>query len=831
MPQSGPIIILESLMKQIELLAPAGSYESLIAACRAGADAVYTGGRKFSARAYADNLSREELLDAIDFTHFHNKKLYLAINTLLKSRELEQELYGYLAPLYEAGLDGVILQDVGVLSRVRDWFPGLALHASTQMTVTGIDGAAFLKAHGVRRIVPARELSIAELAAIKDATGLELEVFIHGALCYSYSGMCLFSSLLGGRSGNRGRCAQPCRLLYRLDQGDPRYYLSPKDLCGLAHIPALWKAGADSLKIEGRMKNPLYTAGVVSVYRHYLDLYASQPESYRVDQADLDFLLDLYNRGETTDGYFTRRNSGTMISALRANHFGLRVGKARPGKQLPGGGRTVCAVFSRDVSRGDVLELRDAGQKILGEYTIQESRKKGQKISLSLQKGKLPAGELDLYRTKNAGIEKELEKRTGGPLARTLEGRVELSSGKPARFTLWDSKVSVTVEGEQVQEAVNCPLEQKAVIQRMAKTGGTEFQFSKITCETDGSVFLPNQSVNELRRLGLRRFQKEVLSGFRRKLPEKTDARVTGPNFGEAEVHGADRDGSADSYRYIASVETADQLDWAAKSRRISRIDWDERIFPLGSDGFFQDLPAIYEALHKKEILLYHRLPAVFRGDTRARYEKWFPALLNCSDGFIVRNTDEYAYLVEKKRKQSFWQELIGDFTLYTWQSAAAAFWKEHPCRLTAPVELNEKELLNNKGCYEELIIYGRYPMMVSAGCLEKTRHVLEGGSDSCKKSQNMLYLTDRYGKKFPVRQFCRDCGNVIYNSLPLSLGENEQEIRRLGIRDLRFLFTTESGRETARIIENMTEAFDRKGRFCLPADSYTRGHFKRGVE
>ena len=298
--------------KYAELLAPAGSYESMTAAVCAGADAVYLGGRLFGARAYADNLDTEQLKRAIDYVHIHGKALYLTVNTLLKEQELEEKLYCYIKPLYEQGLDAVIVQDMGVLSLVREYFPDLPIHASTQMSITGANGAGLLKRLGVKRVVTARELSLEEIADIHSRVDIEIESFIHGALCYCYSGQCLFSSIAGGRSGNRGRCAQPCRLPYTC-RGKQQYYLSPRDLCALGLLPELLKAGVYSLKIEGRMKKPEYTAGTVSVYRKYLDRCLAGGKDYRTEPDDERILFDIYNRGSFTEGYYRQQNGKNMM--------------------------------------------------------------------------------------------------------------------------------------------------------------------------------------------------------------------------------------------------------------------------------------------------------------------------------------------------------------------------------------------------------------------------------------------------------------------------------------------------------------------------------------
>lgn len=301
-----------------ELLAPAGNYESFLGAIAAGADAVYLAGTKYGARAYADNFTEEEICKAVSYAHIFGRKVYLTVNTLLKDAELE-ELSAYLTPYYLAGLDGVIIQDLGALLLIKEHFPGLELHASTQMSLTGRAGAKMLKEMGVVRIVPARELSLKEIISIKKDTGLEIEAFIHGAMCYSYSGQCLFSSMLGGRSGNRGRCAQPCRLPYRVGtengEGTELYPLSLKDMCTIEYLPALIEAGIDSFKIEGRMKKPEYAAGVTAIYRKYIDLYGQKgKEEYKVSPEDKERLAALYIRSDMQEGYYFKQNGKDMIT-------------------------------------------------------------------------------------------------------------------------------------------------------------------------------------------------------------------------------------------------------------------------------------------------------------------------------------------------------------------------------------------------------------------------------------------------------------------------------------------------------------------------------------
>ena len=303
-------------MQQVELLAPAGSLQAFYGAVNAGADAVYLAGTQYGARAYADNFSQEEIINCLKYAHLFHKNIYLAVNTLVKEQELEQ-LPAFMKPFVEEGLDGVIVQDLGVAALLSEYFPTLPLHASTQMNVTGSHGANFLKKLGFSRIVPARELTLEEIRKIKEETHMEVECFIHGAMCYCYSGQCLFSSILGGRSGNRGRCAQPCRLPYEVRNGNhitkECYPLSLKDMCTIDILQELIQAGIDSFKIEGRMKKPEYAAGVTAYYRKFLDAIY-EGKTGIPSRADVENLKKLYIRSERTNGYYHNFNGKDMIT-------------------------------------------------------------------------------------------------------------------------------------------------------------------------------------------------------------------------------------------------------------------------------------------------------------------------------------------------------------------------------------------------------------------------------------------------------------------------------------------------------------------------------------
>lgn len=440
-------------MKKVELLAPAGSLESLKAAVNAGADAVYIGGTRFGARAYADNLTEEEMKWAIDYAHLHGVALYMTVNTLLKDAELEKELYDYIKPYYEHGLDAVIVQDFGVLCALSEWFPLLPLHVSTQMTVTGKEGFEFLKDFpNVTRIVTARELSMNELREIREASDLEIESFVHGALCYCYSGQCLLSSVIGGRSGNRGRCAQPCRLPYEVMEHEKiisgeneRYILSPKDMNTLELLPQILDLGIDSLKIEGRMKRPEYTAGVVSIYRKYIDQYLeSEGKDRKIAKKDLMDLEELFRKRGYSQGFYTQHNGRNMMAL------------STPSNE------------TEESQRSAYLE------KLYEQYVKTQKQEK-------------------------------------------IKGILEVSTENPMKLLLEYKGKRVKVTGQQASIPQKRSMTAEDFEKQLRKTGNTPFSFEELKVQVSGEVFVPNGAVNELRRAGLSALEEQILAPYRRK--------------------------------------------------------------------------------------------------------------------------------------------------------------------------------------------------------------------------------------------------------------------------------------------------------------------------
>ena len=792
--------------RKIEILAPAGSYESFHAAIVAGADAVYAGGPKFGARAFAENFTEDQLLNAIDYAHLHQRKFYLTVNTLLKDYEIEQ-LPEYLEPLYQRGLDAVIVQDMGVLNVVRQYFPDMDIHASTQMTVTGVNGAQFLKENGAVRVVPAREISLEEVRNIKSVTGIEMECFVHGALCYCYSGQCLLSSLIGGRSGNRGQCAQPCRLPYTVD-GEKGYLLSLKDICTLDIIPDLIEAGIDSFKIEGRMKRPEYVAGVTSIYRKYVDLYLKNPQKpYLVDDKDKEMLMDLFNRGGFHTGYYKQKNGRNMITIQKPNHIGVKVGTVLSQK-----GREVRMRALTDIAAGDLIEFKNEAQR----YTTGKSCKQGEVITILAPKGmRLPAGEV-LYRVQSPELLNTLEiMYSKGKVIEKLYGYISMEAGKAAKLVVCKDEYSVEVESEQQVEAASSrPLDEERIKKQLQKTGNTEFAFDMLDVELHGEVFLPMQQLNEMRRKALEELEKKIQDSFHRKTAEKKVLQ-------EEILDTASVKFSKKENKLSILVETQEQLEAVLENdNSVACIYVDSNLDTTGLDAELWN--GISDRIHKKNIEVFLAMPRIFRNQTIEIFEQAYDSILTrYFDGMLIRSMEEYQFLKSK----NYSGNIRLDYNLYIMNRFAKQFWKKQGITYgTIPVELNKSEIVNLDSKQDEMIVYGYIPAMVTAQCVTSTVH-------GCKKDCKITMLKDRYQNEFPVKNQCRDCYNVIYNTAPLYLIDLKEDLEELNAERYRIQFSIENRDEVKQILNQCNSMFsDEKGELFSQKDSITRGHFRRGV-
>lgn len=785
-----------------EVLAPAGSKEGLFAALCAGADAVYAGGGRFGARAYAQNFSDEELSECIDECHLHGKKLYLTINTLMKEQELSM-LLDWLVPFYEQGLDAVIVQDLGVAALLRRELPELDIHASTQMSIHSASGARMLEKLGITRVVPARELSLLEIQNIRQETSLEIECFVHGALCYSYSGQCLLSSLIGGRSGNRGRCAQPCRLPWTFDGGKEAFLLSPKDICTLEILPDILDAGVDSLKIEGRMKRMEYTAGVSEMYRKYVDMYHEKGrEGYRVDPEDIRNLMDLYNRGGFSTGYYRQKNGISMMSTKRQNHFGTKGAMLIRQK-----GRETIWKALEPLYPGDMLESG----------TLTSGVKKGKEFSIHLKEGQKLQPKTVWNRTYHAPLMERLHTQyTDRRLQEKINGKLMISSGKPAILSVSTQENGVTVTGAVVQSARKQPVTEETLRRQFCKTGGTAYVFDRLDIEAEDGCFLPVQSQNELRREALAQLAQKQLEPFRRKLSPKPEGSSVCQE--QTACQEAETCPNAGIPEFSVSLERTDAFGALSVMEGIDRIYLDSKCF----SGFGQKetLQKMHVCCEEHSRSLWYILPAVFRQETEALYRKqkdW----LSCFDGILVKNLEELQFLQDI----AFPGKIACDYNFYTCsREAAKLFCSLGASFTTGPVEWTQRELAAFACPAQEFLVYGRIPVMTSAQCLLKTT----GG---CSGVPGVHILKDRKGKKFPVKNCCDFCFNVIYNSVPLSLHGMSEEVSRLSFGSVRLMFTVESKQEILKITEQFLQEYVFGKKAGAPDYEFTRGHFKRGVE
>ena len=705
--------------KDFELLAPAGNLEIFKGVIESGADAVYVGGSMFGARAYANNFTEEELLEAIDFAHLRGVKVYLTVNTLIKNSEFSK-LYDYLLVYYKRGLDAVIVQDIGVVKAIHEYFPSMEIHTSTQMTVTGADGVRFLSQFGVTRVVMAREVSLAEMKRIHEETGMELEAFVHGALCYSYSGQCLFSSILGGRSGNRGRCAQPCRLPYTVEGKKDEYILSLKDMCGIKALDKLHDAGVYSLKIEGRMKQLEYACGVVKYYRSYID--SMKP----VTDADYERIKALGNRCGFTDRYYFDHNGSDMVTYVKPNFVS----------------------------------------------NAEEPSPEKRKLS--------------------------------------IEGELVLREGEPGSLTVKRGDVTYKASIEPVSAALKAPLDKKAAIDRINKTGDTDFEFSHIKAQIGENVFVPNGALNKLRR--------DAISGLCDKLLKKyyrDDARYADiSSMCELPEHvvksdAAHEDGAvnAKDYTTICSCMTRAQLDTL-----ISYECFD--VFYLDFDMYdrktlIQQFADDVKSLTKRNKKVYLMLPTIFRADSSDYFVSIAKELDKVSfEGFVVKNYEEL-YLTENLFTG---KKVILDHNMYTFNDVSkSAFFEHGVSGDTVPLELNSREIMHRNNIGSQMIVYGYYPLMTTANCVHKN-------TKGCDKKQKLIYLKDRYNKSFAVCNNCKECYNTIYNSLPTMLTKNISKLKEAGIRSFRYSFTIETPKQIKAVMDDKVA-------------EYTNGHYKRGVE
>lgn len=783
-------------MNRIEILAPAGSMESLIAAMNKGADAVYLGGNKFSARAYASNFDNDNMIKAVDYVHSYGAKVYVTLNTILKENEIE-EAVRYVGFLYEIGVDAIILQDLGLFKRIKDEFPDFEIHASTQMTIHNGEGALFFKEKGFHRIVLSRELSIDEVKYISKDLGIETEIFVHGALCISYSGQCLMSSMIGGRSGNRGRCAQPCRMEYTLkglNSGERKaYLLSPKDTCTIENVKDIIDSGTYSLKIEGRMKRAEYVAGVVDNYKKAVDKELYKTE-YNVNKGKRE-LLQLFNRGGFSNAYLHKNLGKDMMSFKHPRNTGVPLGKIE---------KTGAIILKEDISLGDGFRFRDTGfnvNKIMKDGIEVKEAKRGEKVKI------FPTA----YKTGDE-IFKSLDKKLFDSLEDSLKpynrkidlsAKVSFKISEPLKLIVNYNDKEYVFLGEVVDKAEKKPLSKERVIEALIKSSDSVFKLNEIDFIDFEDGFLRISDLNNLRREALESIQKSITKSYRRKRPEKFEGK-------NEEIN---KKASIDiMYQCITKEQLKAILEEDAKDVIIDIFNRDKDALKI------QDIINLYE---EKNVNIYLKIPNIIKSEFNTvvnlieKVKTYIKGIVTVNAGIIRKYQNELI--------------IIGDYKLNIINSEALKFYQKEIHVPTLSLELNRKEiktmLKGNKGNIQG-IIYGKTELMISEYCPIGSTF---GEKSACKDcnlacTRDKFTLIDRMNEKFRVMTdvFCR---SYILNPKPLNLIEEKEDLLSLGVNSFRVEFRDENYNEVKKVFRMI------RNEEVINSKEYTKGHYRRGIE
>ena len=783
-------------MEKVEILAPAGSMESLVAAINKGADAVYLGGNKFSARAYASNFDNDNMLKAVDYAHSYDVKIYVTLNTILKENEIE-EAVRYVGYLYEIGVDALIIQDLGLLKRIKEDFPLMEVHASTQMTIHNGEAAVYFKDKGFHRIVLSREMTLEEIKYISKDLGIETEMFVHGAICVAYSGQCLMSSMIGGRSGNRGRCAQPCRMEYTLrgeKSGETKgHLLSPKDMCTIEDVEDIVETGVYSLKIEGRMKRAEYVAGVVDNYKKAVNkvLYNKKYD----EQAGKRQLLQLFNRSGFTNAYLKKNTGKDMMSFNSPKNSGISLGVVDKSGDI---------VIKEDLAVGDGIRYRDKGftlSKIVHNGNEVKSAKRGDKVKLypiDYKKGD------ELFKSLNKQLFDELEEYLKPYTKKIpLNAVVNFAVDKPVAIKINYKGTDYEVLGEVVQKAEKRPLDQERIKEALKKSGEVAFKIENIEFENFEDCFMRVSDLNNLRRDIIEKITKEVCRSYRRKRPAKGDKSKVSSEKTNVEI--------------ICSCITKEQVE-ALIEMKIENIAVD--LFSREKNSVKKkDLLELAEKY--KDINFYVKTSTIVKGEFN-KVVNTIEEVSSYIKGIITSNVG----IISKFKDKLY---IIGDYKLNIVNSQSLAFYQEDVDVPTLSLELNRgeiKSLMKNANGNAAMVVYGKPELMISEYCpIGSTfggRNKDSGCNGICSKDK--FKLIDRVNEELRVMTdlYCR---SYILNPVPLNIIDEIEELKGFGITTFRFDFRDETYKEVKNVISILKngDAFDSK--------EYTKGHYRRGVE
>lgn len=863
--------------KRVELLAPAGNMDAFVAAVENGADAVYVGLKEFSARQYAANFDIHELENAVNYGHVRGVKVYLTINTLISDRELEQALK-LTEQAYNIGIDALIVQDIGFASIIKKCFKGLDIHASTQMTVHNLDGVKLMEKLGFKRVILSRELSLEEISEITANSGIEIEIFVHGALCVCYSGQCLMSSIIGGRSGNRGKCAQPCRLPYKLSgsgmilpgDNEASYLLSPKDLCGLDILEDIVATGVRSLKIEGRMKSPEYVAITVGIYRKYLDRIvtnsqgnencqvnknAKKKENLSLDiSKDMKTLAQVFNRGGFSKGYFFGKTGKDMICWEKPKNWGLPLGEVISYDKKD---KMIKIKLKDNISVGDGIEVWTDGTKeespgtivseiVLGGKNVKEAGA-GEIVHIGRIKGKINGGE-KVYKTSDKKlIDAARESYTRGYKKKlTVIGTVILRKGEAACLSVKDEDGNeVEVKSNAApEEAINRPMTVDKVKEQVNKTGNTPFEFRELHVIADNSIIFPVKELNMLRRQALEELERKRIGKYKRE--PKSDGTLykncfMGNYSVEFQARLRDKKQSPQYpgisvlfYKY--ELQDRHKLpDALCQADRIY-LPFNFFILNLSQKNVLENHIA---ALKEKGCEVYVWLSPVTRGNYDMLIKAKMPDVLQLGiDGVMVGNTGSIKYLTELLRDREKFRKvkITGDYSLNVFNSVSAKeYHKMGLDGITLSYELTLKQVeaictMTGSEVEKEVVVYGRIPLMTSEYCVVGA---FAGGASAkantrCLEpcSRGTYEIVDRIGARFPVYCDKIDCRNVILNSKVLYMADCLEEVVDTGIDYMRLNIWDEGHEEINRLVQLHRQLISQD----ISVENFTRGHFFRGV-
>ncbi|MBZ9635334.1 DUF3656 domain-containing U32 family peptidase [Clostridium sp. FP1] len=792
-------------MKKIELLAPAGSMESVIAAVQMRADAVYIGGSKFSARAYAFNFDNENITRAVDYCHIYGVRVYVTLNTLVKDNELK-EIMEYVGFLYSIGVDALIVQDTGLIYLIRNNFPGFELHASTQMTIHNGEGALFLKNIGFKRIVLSRELSLKEIDYISNTLKVETEVFVHGALCICYSGQCLMSSIIGGRSGNRGRCAQPCRLPYTLidkntNKEHKAYILSPKDTCTLDNLKDIVRTGTSSLKIEGRMKKPEYVSGVVEIYRRELDnIYNNKIQKL---DGDTKVLTQLFNREGFSKAYLYGNSGKDMMAYKVPKNSGIPIGKVAA---------DLSVTLLEKVALKDGVMFNEDGfaiSKIIVKGMEVQNAVMGDRVLLKPTKYK--AGDI-LYKISDVKLMNELSKSYSDAFKRKIELNllIDFSVNKPLCISTIYMGKNFNAFGEIVQAALNKPLDSERIIKNLSKTGDTPFKINEVNFENFEDGFLPMAALNSVRRELTESIQNYITEKYKR---ENSGKQI---NYNKKKSLQVENNFIEASDKKDSTIpETLIYVSNEQQLRAVIEMGFDN----IAINPFMRECNIDF---NKYDVNIYLKVPNIIKGEFESVCE-FIENNLGNIKGIITANLG----IINRFNKKI---SIIGDYKLNIFNSYAGDFYKDFLTGTCISAELNQKEIkeIGAKSSLPlQIMVYGKYELMVSEYCAIGS--VFGGKSDnktcSEKCTTGCYTLKDRMNEEFRINtdKYCR---SYIYNNVPVNLISNMTEIIKNNISCFRLDFIHENYEETLEVLHNYI-----KRTWSTEFKDYTRGHYKRGVE